>query len=298
MKRVSALGGEVSLSTPAGDGGEFGDWLEADLHAPGGQEGGATVITSEVGGLMAHVREGEFGQGREGESGVSPVAAAVAQAGAVAGAPPPLPAGSSTAATSEEAVTDLDGAGTAEEEEEEDYLDMDTFDDDNLAEAQPGDSEAAVDLTAAGVAEGEQGIVAVRTYAMHVVYDNFYRTPRVYLTGSAEDGRPLSAEDMQADVVQDYVQKTVTMESHPHLDASTPHISIHPCQHAATMQRLLGSVLDAAEAEGVPNAKEQLQGRVGLYMFLFLKFVQSVIPTIEYDTTADYDLSLSKATGM
>jgi ubiquitin-like-conjugating enzyme ATG3 len=33
---------------------------------------------------------------------------------------------------------------------------------------------------------------------------------------------------MFEDIIQDYAHRTVTIESHPHLDA--PHASIHPCQ--------------------------------------------------------------------
>jgi hypothetical protein len=39
------------------------------------------------------------------------------------------------------------------------------------------------------------------------------------------------------DIMQDYAQKTVTIEPHPH--TGRPHASIHPCQHSAAMKRVL-----------------------------------------------------------
>lgn len=53
--------------------------------------------------------------------------------------------------------------------------------------------------------------------------------------------------------------------------------TIHPCQHSAAMLRILDSL---SEGGKVPPTVDQ-------YMFIFLKFLQSVIPTIEYDYTMD-----------
>jgi len=44
---------------------------------------------------------------------------------------------------------------------------------------------------------------------------------------------------------QDYAQRTVTVEAHPHL--GTPHASVHPCKHAHTMKR----IVDALRCEDV-----------------------------------------------
>jgi ubiquitin-like-conjugating enzyme ATG3 len=52
--------------------------------------------------------------------------------------------------------------------------------------------------------------------------------------------------------------------------------SIHPCQHAAAMLRIIEALSDCGKT---PNVKQ--------YMFIFLKFMQSVMPTIEYDYTFD-----------
>ncbi|CAH2043843.1 unnamed protein product, partial [Thlaspi arvense] len=59
----------------------------------------------------------------------------------------------------------------------------------------------------------------------------------------------------------------VTTEDHPHLPRK--HVSVHPCRHGAVMRKTL------------------------MYLFLFLKLMASVIPTIEYDYAMDFDLGSS-----
>ena len=73
---------------------------------------------------------------------------------------------------------------------------------------------------------------------------------------------------------QDYAQKTVTVDPHPHL--GTPHASVHPCKHAVTMKRIVASLCRGGS-----------EPRTSQYMFIFLKFIGAVVPTIEYDFTID-----------
>lgn len=80
--------------------------------------------------------------------------------------------------------------------------------------------------------------------------------------------------------MQDYVAKTATIESHPHTGEA--YLSIHPCRHAQTMRRLVETMISSGD---IPP--------VELYLFIFLKFINSMIPTIEYDNT----LSVSIGTG-
>lgn len=75
----------------------------------------------------------------------------------------------------------------------------------------------------------------------------------------------------------DYAKKTVTMEQHPHL--SIKQASIHPCNHAKVMKKIIDTIL---ENGGTPQVHQSL--------FVFLKFISSVVPTIEYDFTIDLDL--------
>jgi len=141
--------------------------------------------------------------------------------------------------------------------------------------------------------EPEDNIVKTRTYDISIVYDKYYQTPRVYLFGYDERRQPLSADQIMEDISGDHAGKTVTVDPHPHL--SIPHASIHPCRHASVMKKLVDQTVQRFVQEEV--AKGQLKdddarlkaavARVDVreYMFLFLKFISSVIPTIEYDYT-------------
>ncbi len=72
--------------------------------------------------------------------------------------------------------------------------------------------------------------------------------------------------------MQDYVAKTATIEAHPH--SGEAYLSIHPCRHAQTMRRLVENMIAGGD---IPP--------VELYLFIFLKFISSMIPTIDYDQT-------------
>jgi len=150
--------------------------------------------------------------------------------------------------------------------------------------------------------EPEDNIVKTRTYDISITYDRYYQTPRVYLFGYDEHRQPLSPTQIMEDISHDHANKTVTVESHPHLGVA--HASIHPCKHASVMKKIV-DMLKEREAERLTeskasskdketknnnnnrkDSKDERQGiRVDQYLFLFLKFISSVIPTIEYDYT-------------
>ncbi|KAL5238736.1 hypothetical protein ACI65C_006146 [Semiaphis heraclei] len=71
-------------------------------------------------------------------------------------------------------------------------------------------------------------ILRTRTYDLHITYDKFYQTPRLWIYGYNENKKPLSVEEMYEDVSQDYAKKTITMHSHPHIPGPLM-ASIHPC---------------------------------------------------------------------
>ena len=56
----------------------------------------------------------------------------------------------------------------------------------------------------------------------------------------------------------------------------TKQISIHPCKHASAMKKMIDMFKDNGTVIQVHQA-----------MFVFLKFIQTVIPTIEYDFTVN-----------
>lgn len=161
-------------------------------------------------------------------------------------------------------------------------------------------------------------VVRVRTYDLSISYDKYYQVPRFWLAGFDEDRRPLGAGALLEDVAAEHARKTVTMEPHPHLpspgSSSSPSsssikvASIHPCRHASVMKKLASmgagnggggggggeggrtaggggasSPTPAAEATLPPSSQQQLDPES--YLVLFLKFISSVIPTIEYDFT-------------
>jgi ubiquitin-like-conjugating enzyme ATG3 len=127
------------------------------------------------------------------------------------------------------------------------------------------------------VEEPEDHILKTRTYDLSVTYDTYYHTPRLWLMGYDEYHNPLTPVQIFEDVMDDYSNKTVTMETHPCL--GNAQASIHPCNHAKMMKHFIDIL-----AENGTEAKVQHA------MFVFLKFLSSVVPTIEYDFTMDLSL--------
>eukprot|EP00466_Bigelowiella_natans_P014649 jgi/Bigna1/46288/estExt_Genewise1.C_30235 len=231
------------------------------------------------------------------------------------------------------AVNGKETEDDADEEDEDDIPDMDDFEEDNLAEADPGMlltdniKEDGKDTTATKsdnknsgqsspltntegkiirVSEPEDNIEKTRTYDISITYDKYYRTPRIFLFGYDKNRQPLSPKQIMEDISADHARKTVTVDPHPHLEV--PHASIHPCRHAPVMLRIcermeeenMRTLLKAKVAEAKKQGKdtpkaeslkltkeeaERVAIRIEQYLFLFLKFISSVIPTIEYDYT-------------
>ena len=100
------------------------------------------------------------------------------------------------------------------------------------------------------------------------------------------------------DVMTDYANKTVTMEAHPHLPG--PYASIHPCKHAAVMKTIVRNLTKRNNAAATSSSQQSMVAdgergpAVEMYLFIFLKFVSSIIPTINYDFTMDVTADTSK----
>lgn len=135
--------------------------------------------------------------------------------------------------------------------------------------------------------EENENILKTRTYDLSITYDKYYQTPRLWLTGYDEHGKPLTEKQMFEDFSQDHAKKTVTFESHPHLPCNM--MSIHPCKHADVMKRILQNYKNQKKKNSNNDNPEEYFG-VHLYLIIFLKFVQSVIPTIEYDFTTEFSM--------
>eukprot|EP00560_Eucampia_antarctica_P005014 CAMPEP_0197836926 /NCGR_PEP_ID=MMETSP1437-20131217/30494_1 /TAXON_ID=49252 ORGANISM="Eucampia antarctica, Strain CCMP1452" /NCGR_SAMPLE_ID=MMETSP1437 /ASSEMBLY_ACC=CAM_ASM_001096 /LENGTH=336 /DNA_ID=CAMNT_0043443507 /DNA_START=36 /DNA_END=1046 /DNA_ORIENTATION=+ len=181
--------------------------------------------------------------------------------------------------------TDITNGGSNNDDDE--YADMAEFEDDNIME-----DDAAVTtntLSKSGQTE-DDNIMKVRTYDLSITYDNYYRVPRVWMMGyaSADSSQPLTGEQMMEDVMSDYANRTVTIDPHPHIKGL--HASIHPCQHGAVMKTIVRNL----SKESVEGNGEIKSPNVEMYIFIFLKFVSSIIPTITYDFTIDVTASTKK----
>ncbi|KAJ3089633.1 Arabinose-proton symporter (Arabinose transporter) [Quaeritorhiza haematococci] len=138
-------------------------------------------------------------------------------------------------------------------------------------------------LDDSGVEEPEDAaavdkILRTRTYDMSITYDKYYQTPRVWLFGYDEHRRPLTSVQIFEDISQDHAKKTVTIETHPHENIHLA--SIHPCKHANVMKKIIDHL--------IANGKQDTL-RVDQYLILFLKFMSSVLPTMDYDYTVSME---------
>eukprot|EP00906_Rhabdomonas_costata_P032922 RCo046362 len=197
---------------------------------------------------------------------------------------PPV-AGGATSASSSSSSSAAQPPACPEGEGEEDIPDLEEFADDNVVQ-----DVAAVAPPSCGGEQGKEGIVVPRTYNISITYDNYYHTPRVWLCGYSEAGRPLTKEETFQDIDSEFSNKTATFETHPFSDV--PHVAIHPCRHAEQMVRMTERL--NAKAHEVMALKAQNEGesfdpaeapmmRPDLYLIVFLKMIQVMIPTIEYD---------------
>ncbi|KAB5583892.1 hypothetical protein PHYPO_G00101050 [Pangasianodon hypophthalmus] len=174
------------------------------------------------------------------------------------------------------------GSGISDDDDDEvEAADMKEYEESGLLET----DEATLDTSKMGdpakwkaEASGEDAILQTRTYDLYITYDKYYQTPRLWLFGYDEERQPLTVDQMYEDISQDHVKKTVTIENHPHLPPPAM-CSVHPCRHAEVMKKIIETVAEGGGELGVH-----------MYLLIFLKFVQAVIPTIEYDYTRHFTM--------
>jgi ubiquitin-like-conjugating enzyme ATG3 len=133
------------------------------------------------------------------------------------------------------------------------------------------------------IANQDSGVIPLnaelRLYDMYITYDNYYACPRAYLVGRTACGTQLTPDEMSQDVMQDYINRTATMERHP-FEPDIMTISIHPCRHTHAMKRILQGM---SVGSGGNVSVES-------YMVAFLKMLASMLPTMEYDYTGSVRL--------
>lgn len=116
-----------------------------------------------------------------------------------------------------------------------------------------------------------------RIYEVHITYDRHYLTPRLWLAGTDYKNQPLKKEQIMEEIVPVYQEKTVTFDKQPHTGQEM--VNIHPCKHA--------NVLKTFALTALENGNEV---RPDQSLFLFLKFIASVVPTVELDFTVDLQI--------
>lgn len=164
----------------------------------------------------------------------------------------------------------LESNNVQEELNDDDDDDVDSLDGFDYADNVVEDDPAVFDMSTSN-------IVKHKTYDMMITYDTYYSTPRVWFYGYDENHEPLKGNEWHKDFSKEHLNKTVTFESHPHLPFSCP--TIHPCKHDVAMLKFINSAL-------VNNKKID----VSHYLVIFLKFIQSMVPNMEYDFTGAVDI--------
>ncbi|KAL0956765.1 hypothetical protein HGRIS_002885 [Hohenbuehelia grisea] len=224
--------------------------------------------------------------------------------------------GSGAAAAAE--TPDLDDIPDMEEE------DLEEADDEATAAPKTAAAPSGViDASEVEVANGN--LLQVRTYDVMITYDKYYQTPRIWLIGYDENRTPLTPPQIFQDISADHAFKTVTIEAFPH-STSLQAASVHPCKHASVMKKVIermnnsvveaqltqrkaggGSSAPAAKEkasskkwpfgrkssgsgkEAIQGEEEEVEGmRVDFYLVVFLKFIASIVPTIEVDSTTAF----------
>ncbi|KAF8702136.1 hypothetical protein AX14_014492 [Amanita brunnescens Koide BX004] len=210
--------------------------------------------------------------------------------------------GLSLSAADDTATPDLDDIPDMEED------DLEAGDEATAAPNKPAAVNSAQTETKA-----KSNLLQVRTYDVMITYDKYYQTPRVWLVGHDEDGRPLPPSRILEDIPADHANKTVTMEPFIHAEKLQA-ASVHPCKHSSVMKKVIERMNNSVVAEQLAQRKkdgkkkwlfgrkpgssekdskkaaqteeEEIEGmRVDFYLVVFLKFIASIVPTIEVDST-------------
>eukprot|EP01105_Mastigella_eilhardi_P007119 TRINITY_DN1856_c0_g1_i2.p2 TRINITY_DN1856_c0_g1~~TRINITY_DN1856_c0_g1_i2.p2 ORF type:complete len:245 (-),score=74.95 TRINITY_DN1856_c0_g1_i2:379-1113(-) len=104
------------------------------------------------------------------------------------------------------AVSADDDGDDDEDDDDSDVPEMSEFvAEDNLVKSDPA------------TMKEEDHIEKTRTYDISITYDNYFRTPKVWLFGYDEKHNPLTPAAIFEDISADHANKTVTIDNHPHL---------------------------------------------------------------------------------
>ncbi|KII92638.1 hypothetical protein PLICRDRAFT_172704 [Plicaturopsis crispa FD-325 SS-3] len=218
-------------------------------------------------------------------------------------------------------IPDMDDIPDMEED------DLEAGDDEATAAPKAVPTTAGViDASQVEVARGN--LLQVRTYDVMITYDKYYQTPRIWLIGYDENRTPLTPPQIFQDISADHALKTVTIEAFPHsasLQAASVHPCKHASVMKKVIERMNAGVVEeqlaqrkspsaAKDKDGSAQKKkwpfgrkggkddgksaaptspggeeEEVEGmRVDFYLVVFLKFIASIVPTIEVDSTTSF----------
>lgn len=225
-------------------------------------DAGDALPETEVEGEDGWLAAGETGgAGADGDADAVDMSLEAGTSGSVGGA----------GAATRESVEVVEAEAAGGDSDSDDIPDMADFEEEEEEEDQAAAAPAPV-APAGSDPAGDDGILRTRTYDLSITYDKYYQTPRFWLVGYAEDRSLLQPEKSLEDVSSEHAQKTITIDPHPHLNLSAA--SIHPCRHASVMKKIMAQMGEGGDETAVEH-----------YMLIFLKFIASIVPTIEYDYT-------------
>ncbi|KAG8214225.1 autophagy-related protein 3 [Butyriboletus roseoflavus] len=176
------------------------------------------------------------------------------------------------------------------------------------------------DMEEEGLEEGEdEATAAPKAVASGGVIDA--RQIEVAKGNLLQNRTPLTPSQIFQDVSADHALKTVTIEAFPH-SATLQAASVHPCKHASVMKKVIermnAGVVEEQLAARKKDGKDSKEGkkkwgfgrksnkddksagaggveddevegmRVDFYLVVFLKFIASIVPTIEVDSTTAF----------
>uniref|UniRef100_A0A3P9JIP0 Ubiquitin-like-conjugating enzyme ATG3 n=1 Tax=Oryzias latipes TaxID=8090 RepID=A0A3P9JIP0_ORYLA len=152
-----------------------------------------------------------------------------------------------------------------DEDEEGEAADMEEYEESGLLETDEAtlDTHRVTESKAKAEPGSEDAILQTRTYDLYITYDKYYQTPRLWLFGYDEVRSDRSGKG------------PVGWATTP----TSPHLPCAPCIHAEVMKKIIETVAEGGGELGVH-----------MYLLIFLKFVQAVIPTIEYDYTRHFTM--------
>lgn len=206
------------------------------------------------------------------------------------------------------ALGENSGGNTNDNDDANEINDIDELIDENAEEQSSEDENDFEELVETNANSN------LRKYDLYITYSTSYRVPKMYLVGFNSNGIPLLPKQMFEDISGDYRDKTATIETLP-VSYNTMSVSIHPCKHSSVMKVLMAhaaaskktenpaDLAGLAEQTGSLNLKDEVPDRdfgedvdieenvpgvrVDQYLIIFLKFIASVTPGIEYDYTMD-----------